>query len=659
MKRFLFALGFFFLSVPLWAYTTVYNGKSYFSSKPHNLNVYYFKAADVVPEPQHRKRISAMLLWLQQYYGQQMAASGFGFKTFGLFTETLHPDSIRLVQIDGALNLNAYRDNGNQLLIDEVEQFKTDNPDLIVSEHSLVLVATPGFDNMNGLPYYGLGKTCFATDYPQLDLQYLGQSGLWGNRFVTYFGGMAHELGHGINLPHSHQTKTENLNPAQGTNLMADGNYTLTSSPTFINRAGCSILNQCQIFSDDSAKVFYTGNTSGLLTLHTQVSAGKLILSGRMVSNRGIQDVNFYQDPFSTPSQGYVRVAFSVQAIGAQKDSFYVEMPASEVLQNASVYPPNGPYNLEIELVLDNGETASSGYNYQYTNGLPVVNFGFGNENCFPGPNSWQLSDIGYTFRSGSLCMDSVGQEYEMRSWSEGFTESNYERLTMLYRPMAGTDTLICRVLSVSPVWNDLGGLMMRSSTDSSAAFASVSALDARGVFWQWRSSNGGSSAYQLVTELPMPMWLRLTRTNNLVKSFYSQDGQNWTLYYSRSINLGSNPIAGLVTVKNGARARFDQLSLSSMGAVTDNQAGIKANGARIFPNPGNENSWLEFEAESTEKIQFQIRDGLGRILKDQFIDCTRGRNLLPIQNPELESGMYYIQLSGQGINQQIRWVVQ
>ena len=137
----------------LFAYTTVYQGKEYSSPKPHNLNVFYFKAADVVPDAQHRKRISAMMLWLQQYYGQQMAASGYGFKTFGLFTETLQPDSIRLVQVDGALNLNAYRNNGNQLLIDEVEQFKTDNPELIVSEHSLVLIATPGFEQMNGLPY--------------------------------------------------------------------------------------------------------------------------------------------------------------------------------------------------------------------------------------------------------------------------------------------------------------------------------------------------------------------------------------------------------------------------------------------------------------------------------------------------------------------------
>jgi hypothetical protein len=232
-----------------------------------------------------------------------------------------------------------------------------------------------------------------------------------------------------------------------------------------------------------------------------------------MVSNREIRDVNIYQDPFASPSAGYVRVAFSVQAIGMEKDSFYVEMPAGEVLQNVQVYPPSGPYNLEIELALANGETSSSGYNYQYTNGLPVVTFGFGNENCFPPPNSWQLSDIGYTFRRGSLCMDSTFQEYELRSWSEGYTESNYDRLTMLYRPMGGTDTLICRVLSVSPVWNNLGGLMMRSSTDSSAAFASVSSLDTRGVFWQWRSNNGGSSAYQLVTELPMPMWLRQHRS--------------------------------------------------------------------------------------------------------------------------------------------------
>ena len=642
----------------LAAYTTIYNGVEYSSGKPHNLNVFYFRAADVEPDGKHRSRISAMMLWLQQYYGQQMAANGYGNKTFGLFTETLHPDSIRLVQIDGALNLNAYRDNGNELLINEVNQFKNENPDLVVSEHSLVLIATPGFGQMNGLPYYGLGKTCYATDYPQLDMQYLGQTGIWGDRFVTYFGGIAHELGHGLNLPHSHQTKTENLNPAQGTSLMADGNYTLTRFPTFINRAGCAILDRCQVFSDDPAGIFYNGNTSGLLRLHTSMLDGKLILSGRMVSNREIRDVNFYQDPFATPSAGYVRVAFSVRPLGAQKDSFYIEMPAADVLQNSQVYPSTGPYNLEIELVLANGETSASGYNYQYSNGLPVVGFGFGNENCYAGPNSWQLADIGYTFRSGSLCMDSTAQEYELRSWSEGFAAPNYDRITMLYRPMAGTDTLVCRVLSVSPVWNDLGGLMVRSSIDSSAAFASVSSLDSRGVFWQWRTSNGGSNAYQLVTEQPMPMWLRITRNGNLVKSFYSQDGQNWALYYSRSINLGSSPIAGLLTVKNGARARFDNLWLSSQSAVTSyNLAETGQVEARIFPNPGQGKSWLEWHSEGCNEILIDITDASGRCVGHFSQMVNRGRNLIPMPKEDKNPGIYFVRISSGKQHYRLRWV--
>lgn len=658
MKFFLWLVVAMVLPMRLFGYTTLYNGVEYSSSKPHNLNVFYFRAADVVPDAKHRRRISGMMLWLQQYYSQQMAASGYGFKTFGLFTETLHPDSIRLVEIAGALNLDAYRNNGNELLINEVNQFRNDHPELIVSEHSLVLVGTPAFDQMNGLPYYGTGKTCFATDYPQLDLQYLGQSGVWADRFVTFFGGIAHELGHGLNLPHSHQTKSEDLNPLKGTNLMADGNYTLTRYPTFINRAGCAILNRCQVFSDDSGGVFYNGNTSGILRLHTRVVSGKLILSGRMLSNREIRDINFYQDPFATPSAGYVRVAFSVPSLGSLKDSFYVEMPFSEVLQDAQVYPATGPYNLEIEMVLANGETSSSGYFYQYSSGEPLVNFGFGTETCYSVPEGWQLTDIGYRFRSGSLCTDSLGEEFEIRSWSEGYSAATYDRLTMLYRPMSSVDTLICRVLSVSPVWNDLGGIMMRNSTDSAAAFAAISSLDTRGVFWQWRSSNGAGNAYEWVTEQAMPMWLRLTRNQNLVKGFYSQDGQNWTLYYSRSINLGSNPVAGVVTVKNGARARFDHLRLSSAGAVTGVLSSEFPLVPHIFPNPTDGNSFLNWESESEGIMELEVRETGGRVVRIQHISVTKGRNQLELNKGNLPSGIYFLKVRTGNKQLFFKWIL-
>jgi hypothetical protein len=333
-------------------------------------------------------------------------------------------------------------------------------------------------------------------------------------------------------------------------------------------------------------------------------------------------------------------------------------MPFSEVLQDAQVYPATGPYNLEIEMVLANGETSSSGYFYQYSSGEPLVNFGFGTETCYSVPEGWQLTDIGYRFRSGSLCTDSLGEEFEIRSWSEGYSAATYDRLTMLYRPMSSVDTLICRVLSVSPVWNDLGGIMMRNSTDSAAAFAAISSLDTRGVFWQWRSSNGAGNAYEWVTEQAMPMWLRLTRSQNLVKGFYSQDGQNWTLYYSRSINLGSNPVAGVVTVKNGARARFDHLRLSSAGAVTGVLSSEFPLVPHIFPNPTDGNSFLNWESESEGIMELEVRETGGRVVRIQHISVTKGRNQLELNKGNLPSGIYFLKVRTGNKQLFFKWIL-
>ena len=155
-------------------------------------------------------------------------------------------------------------------------------------------------------------------------------------------------------------------------------------------------------------------------------------------------------------------------------------------------------------------------------------------------------------------------------------------------------------------------------------------------------------------------MWLRLTRSNNLVKSFYSPDGQNWTLYYSRSINLGSNPIAGLVTAKNGARARFDNLSLSSMGMVTATVASEKpALQARIFPNPGNRKSWLEWHSDHSGDIRLSIRDLSGRLIETSIFKLETGKNLLPLHAAMLSGGTFLVEAASGKQTVYLRWVVQ
>ena len=577
------------------AYTTEYASETYYSAQPYNLDLYYFLPADVPLDPNYKARYSAMTLWLQDYYRQWMIANGYGDRTFGLWTEQGFPDSVRIVLINGQYPLDHYRStdtdpDGNDHLIDEVNAFVAANPLLRTSEHTAVAIATPSRNDLQGLPYYGIGRSCYFTDYPELDLQYMDQSTPLGNAFVTYFGGFAHELGHALNLPHSHQTASENDDPMKGESLMAAGNYTLTASPTFINRAGSAILANCQLFSQVENDQFYNGHHSGIVALHSVVENGNLIVSGRFVSDRTVTDINFYQDPGAEPTPGYSRVAFSTPPVGAALDSFWVSMPAAEVLQGNGTYPPTGPYNLEVELVLANGETSQDIFAFSYVNGTPVTDFDFSETDCDALPQGWTLVDIGAAPATpGSACYNAAGNSLLMRSWSDGFTDPE-DGVTYLYVPLTGTttDTAEVRVTGVSAEWNYLGGLMLRNTLDAGSAYTSLSALDTRGVFSHWRNNNGGASAYNLVTELPLPMWLRIVRNGSAVDSYYATDGTDWTLYNSQTYALGDTYYLGLVVSGAGSRANFDHLRVNDHSLATG-VASVTEGTFGAYPVPANE----------------------------------------------------------------------
>lgn len=578
------------------AYTTVYGSETYYSAQPYNLDLYYFVASDVPLDPHYKARYSAMTLWLQEYYRQWMIANGYGDRSFGVWTEESHPDSVRIVLIQGQHPLDHYRStdqnpNGSDHLLDEVEAFANANPTLVTSAHRAVAIAAPSFSAMHDLPYWGLGRGCYFSEYPELDMQYMGQNTPLGDLFVTYFGGFAHELGHAINLPHSHQTATENNDPAKGMNLMAAGNYTLTASPTFINRAGAAILSNCQLFSTVENDQFYNGHHSGIVALHSQVQNGNLIVSGRFVSDRVVTDINFYQDPGAEPTQGYVRVAFSTPPLGPDLDSFWVSMPAAEVLQGNGTWPQTGPYNLEIELVLANGETSEDIFAFTYANGTPVTDFDFNDTDCDVLPDGWTLADIGAEPATpGSACFSAADNSLVMRSWSGGFG-GNSDEVTYLYMPLTGTsiDTAEVRVTEVSAEWNYLGGLMLRRSLDDNSGFTSLSALDTRGVFSMWRSQTGNGTNYNVVTALPLPMWLRIVRNGNNVRSFYSTNGTNWTQYNTQTFTLGNTYYLGLVVSGGGCRARFDNLRVNNGTLVGVGEAVEAERAFSAYPVPAND----------------------------------------------------------------------
>lgn len=649
MKKLLFILALLLSSkLVCGQYSTVYNGVTYTSNQPYNLDIFYFRATDLPEDAGYQERISSLLIWLQSYFRYWMNENGYGNKSFGLWRNESDTMLVRIIPIDGAHTLSFYSTatGGNDTLISEVYNFFAEHPEYVTSEHAVVSIGVPD-PTTYSMPYYGWRGMCFYTDFPTLSLDYMGMSGTYlGDLFVTYFGGMAHEMAHGMNAPHSHQTTSENLDPDKGENLMAAGNYTLTASPTFINRATCAILATSQVFLTEETDDHYNGNISFIKHLRGYVEGDTLVLSGTFVSNRTVTDVNFYQDPYATPSDGYERVAFSVSSI--EGDSFYMAMPAKEVLQSFA-YPPTGPYNLQIELVLANGELAYFVYPMAYYDSVPVFDTLIDIFNCQELEGDWIKTEIGDAFypvqvcyhpETNSISMYSFGSTLDM--WEDGvgylYTTNSIE----------SSDTLTVRVKSVSETWNHSGGLMIRNNLSPTSAFSSISALDYRGVFAMWRDFNEGAATYQPVTALSKPMWLRIIREANVVDAYYSENGSLWHLYHTTMLPLNDSYHVGLFVSGTSSIAEFDYISLNGTSLLSVDASEWVAETPMLYPNPTTDKLYVFYALDRATALNYHITDITGRTVHKGSLSTQKATTNNYIDVSSLSPGTYILQIYDQ-----------
>ncbi len=540
------------------SYTVVYGGKTYSSPRPYNVNVVYFVPKDIATDNTYQARLSAVLLAGQEFFRQNMVNNGYGSQTFGLSTEEGNATNVRIILINGQQNTSAYPYSSSSALRAEIDAYFTANPSQKTSEHFLIITAVPDPETAD-VPFYGTGKYCYALDYPTFNIQLIGQPTSQSRQFTKWYGGMMHELGHGLNLPHSQETKTEHT--LYGTTLMSSGNYTLGQTPTFNNRAACAILNNSQTFASTTGKTYYNGNRSGLTKLQTGFTNGKLTVSGAFYSTRTVTDVNIYQDPYATPSQGYSKVAWSVSPTG---NTFSVQMPVSELVTTT------GAYNVQIELVLDNGETKLSSYSLSYANGVPTLtNIDFDDSvGCDALPTGWQFVHIGTATTPGIACYKAATGSCSLKNYL-GHTSDASDVLPFVYTSLTGNGTIVARVTSVSTDFNTSGGIMLRNSLDPNASFVYASGLDTRGTFNLYRSTAGQNQTYTIAQTLALPLWVKLERTGNTIKSYYSTDGTTWTLYRTFSnLSLNTTLYAGVTAFGGGSTANLDNVSVSN-GSVT------------------------------------------------------------------------------------------
>jgi regulation of enolase protein 1 (concanavalin A-like superfamily) len=143
------------------------------------------------------------------------------------------------------------------------------------------------------------------------------------------------------------------------------------------------------------------------------------------------------------------------------------------------------------------------------------------------------------------------------------------------YVPVSGDFQFVARATRLD--WSDFwakGGIMLRDTLASNSAFAHMMVNAAGAATLQWRTPTGSgcNASANSTTNFPTaPLWLRLTRTGNLVTGDYSSDGTTWTNSGTVTTTIGLNAYIGLaVTAHNNSTtttATFDNVGFVAQPA--------------------------------------------------------------------------------------------
>lgn len=335
-----------------------------FQPSVYNLNIVYFSPSDQQPFADSDRRINDIMLWVQEFYRKEMIRNGFGNRTFGLNKNS--DGLVKIIYLKGKEAKDGYAANtaGSTKISIEVEEYFSQHPEEKTSEHTMILQPSRSKNNMTpgGTPFIAQGRTAYVMDYRYFELKYYGLPTDEGELFCYWLGGLAHEVGHAMNLCHDAQKVSEEK--TLGTSLMGAGNSTLGLKPTFITEAGCAILNTSQAFAPQKKDVFYgLGNNANIRSMRINFEEEYIRFNaGFDLKKVPLVAANLYFDNLpAIDNQDYDAESWHVKVIG--RDSISCNIPWNEL------HKPRKDFQIRVMLIYEDGSLQKFIHDFKYKDG--------------------------------------------------------------------------------------------------------------------------------------------------------------------------------------------------------------------------------------------------------------------------------------------------
>ncbi len=92
-------------------------------------------------------------------------------------------------------------------------------------------------------------------------------------------------------------------------------------------------------------------------------------------------------------------------------------------------------------------------------------------------------------------------------------------------------------------------------------------------------------------------------------------------------------------------------------GTSVDDLALLSA--LKAFPNPGQDQVWVEFDMQRSQALSLRMIDYTGKTVIRQQLDARSGEQRISLDTDQLASGVYFIMLEGDGVRGYLKWVKQ